>query len=121
SLVHQLKNAIEFRLDRRIGRELIHSCPELNRGAQEALQQRIVEFLSDSSSLFQAHIFFPDPVFLLFPRFNFCRACVPLSDVSLFDQWVIPHQEPPVDTISSKQSCIKFKRLSPDKPTPACR
>src|SRR5262245_9512158 len=79
-----------------------------------------MEFLGDSSALFQTHVFLSNPFLFLFPRFNLRRAHVPSSDSAFLYQGVVPRQEPAVDTIFSMQSCIKVKRLSPCKPTLAC-
>src|SRR6266478_3289965 len=75
-----------------------------------------MEFLSNSSAFLQPHIFLPDPFFLLFTRFNFRRAHVPSSDSAFLCEGVVLHQEPAVDAVFSKQSCVEFKRLTPGKP-----
>src|SRR5258708_7667489 len=75
-----------------------------------------MEFLGNSSAFLQADIFLPDPFLLLFTRFNFRRAQVPSSRPASLYQRVVPRQEPAVDTVFSKQSCIEFKRLTPGKP-----
>ncbi len=79
-----------------------------------------MEFLGNSSAFLQTHIFLPDPFFLLFTRFNFRRAQVPSSRSAFLYQRVVPRQEPAVDAVLSKQSCIEFKRLTLGKPTLAC-
>src|SRR6266576_6389180 len=79
-----------------------------------------MEFLGDSCSLFETHVFLPDPFFLLFTRFNFRRAHVPSSDSAFLYQGVVPPQEPAVDAVFSKESYIDFKRLTPGKPMLAC-
>src|SRR6516225_10877198 len=46
-LLHELKNLLQLWLDWRAGRQVLHGRVELHRGAQEALQQRVVEFLGN--------------------------------------------------------------------------
>src|SRR5580704_12549238 len=75
-----------------------------------------MEFLGNSSAFLQTHVFLPDPFFLLFTRFNFRRGHVPSSRSAFLYQRVVPRQEPAVDAVFSKQSCIEFKRLIPGKP-----
>jgi len=79
-----------------------------------------MEFLGDPGSLFEAHILFPDALFFLFARFNFRYAHVPSSRSTFLYQRVVSRQEPAVDAVFSKQSCIEFKRLTPGKPMLAC-
>src|SRR6266404_9182664 len=79
-----------------------------------------MEFLGDSSALFETRVFLTDPFFLLFTRFNFRRAHVPSSDSAFLYQRVVPPQEPAVDAVFSTRSCIKFKRLSRGNPPIVC-
>src|SRR5260370_26521633 len=79
-----------------------------------------MEFLGNSSAFLQTHIFLPDPFFLLFTRFNFRRAQIPSSRPAFLYQRVVPRQEPAMDAVFSKQSCIEFKRPTPGKPMLAC-
>src|SRR6266567_1909354 len=79
-----------------------------------------MEFVGNSSAFLQTHIFLPDPFFFLFTRFNFRRAHVPSSDSAFLYEGVVPPQEPAVDAVFSKQSCIEFKRLTPGKPMLTC-
>src|SRR6267154_2867548 len=92
----------------------------MQQGALESLQKSVMEFLGNSCSLFEAHVFLPDPLFFLFTRFNFRCAHVPSSDSAFLHQGVVSPQEPAVDAVFSKLSCIKFKRVTPGKPTLAC-
>src|SRR5437660_11785906 len=69
-----------------------------------------MEFLGNPSALFQAHVFFSNPLFLLLPRLNFRRGRVPSFHAARLDQRAITKQEPPVGAIFSEQSCLEFKR-----------
>src|SRR5258708_31306736 len=79
-----------------------------------------MEFVGNSSAFLQTHIFLPDPFFFLFTRFNFRRAHVPSSDSAFLYQGVVPPQEPAVDAVFSKESCIYLKPLTPGKPLLPC-
>src|SRR6266403_4916778 len=79
-----------------------------------------MEFLGNSSAFLQTHVFLTDPFFLLFTPFNFRCAHVPSSDSAFLHQGVVSPQEPAVDAVFSKESCIEFKRLTPGKPMLAC-
>src|SRR5258706_8184287 len=76
-----------------------------------------MEFLGDASALFQAHVFLPDPRFLLFAGFNFSCRPEPSSGASLLDQGVVTKQEPPLNPILSKHSCLIFKCVNPREST----
>src|SRR3974377_2068019 len=63
----------------------------------------------------QARVFLSDLLFFLFPRFNLCCSPVASFDAAFFYPWIVTKQEPPLDSIFSKQSCLVFIRVTPEK------
>src|SRR5215470_17939059 len=65
-LVHDLQNTVEPWFERAVYGWAVQSHSQLHRGADEGLQECVMQFLGDASTLFQADVLFADAFFFLF-------------------------------------------------------
>src|SRR5215475_1281661 len=70
-----------------------------------------MEFLRNSSTFLEEHVFFPNTFFFFFLRLDFRRGSVPSRDRAMLNKRVVVKEEPPVNTVLPTHSRLDLKCL----------